>query len=403
MAMFTVNEEGFVQTIRVRSLHENISHEITRVLNLLPQMIPGKQRGRKVKVRYTLPIIFTVDLDGNVNTSNSQITQRQRTEAQRRQQEVKRNTYRKKLKVADQTIKTAYAKELLTYKTTEEAYDFYLMQRTKYEELPAYYADIASIFRTHFNAPAYANRILSNIAETDFDNYELLKVYGYELQANEQHNLALFVFKRVLELRTEDVQSYRDLAIAHENVGECQKAFDLFADILTGKIYKNGYRRNFSGVNQIIQHEVNDLLEKYEDDIDASVLDEIRKNPKPAAFDVRIVVDWNHNDTDIDLHIIDPNFEECSYKHTTTAIGGKMSQDMTQGFGPEEFTLKKAIKGDYFVKINYYGDRYQKIENPTFMKVTMYKYFGTKKQTKEVKVIRLAKRNENLIVAKLSF
>jgi uncharacterized protein YfaP (DUF2135 family) len=44
---------------------------------------------------------------------------------------------------------------------------------------------------------------------------------------------------------------------------------------------------------------------------------------------------------------------------------------MTAGFGPEEFTLRKAIKGDYFVKIKYYGDRYQKTENPTFMKATV--------------------------------
>ena len=118
---------------------------------------------------------------------------------------------------------------------------------------------------------------------------------------------------------------------------------------------------------------------------------------------MRIVVDWNHNDTDIDLHVIDPNLEECYYKHTTTKIGGSISKDMTQGFGPEEFTLKNAIKGDYFVKINYYGDRYQKVENPTFMKVTLYKYYGTKQETKEIKIIRLAKSNEKLMVAKLSF
>jgi len=115
------------------------------------------------------------------------------------------------------------------------------------------------------------------------------------------------------------------------------------------------------------------------------------------------VVDWNHNDTDIDLHIIDPNLEECYYSHNKTTIGGTMSEDMTQGFGPEEYTVQKAIQGDYFIKVRYYGDRYQKVENPTFMKVTIYKYYGTIKETKETQLLRLTKSDNEEIIAKLSF
>lgn len=404
-ALFTINEQGVVETILVRSPHERLSEEVKRVLNLLPRMIPGKQRWRNVAVRYALPIVFNIDVDGNVSSQNSVVQQQPQLpqETQLRSNTENRHKYKGKLKVADQTVRTPYIRELLAFKTTEEAYDFYLMQRIKYIETPAYYVDVSNAFRNHYKAIDYSNRILSNIAETDFDNYELLKVYGYQLQATYQHSLALFIFKRVLELRTEDVQSYRDLALAHENVGECQAAFDLFESILSGNIYKNKNRRNFSGLNTIISHEIKYLTEKYKDDLDTSSLEKIKTKDTPETFDVRITVDWNHNDTDIDLHVIDPNIEECWYSHKRTKIGGQISQDMTQGFGPEEFTLKNAIKGDYFVKINYYGDRYQKVENPTFMKVTLYKYYGTKKQTKEIKIIRLTKSREKQIVAKLSF
>ncbi len=124
-------------------------------------------------------------------------------------------------------------------------------------------------------------------------------------------------------------------------------------------------------------------------------------NKIETNFDVRVVIDWNHNDTDIDLHIIDPNFEECSYKNVKTQIGGELSKDMTQGFGPEEFTIRNAKDGAYFVKVNYYGDRYQKIENPTFMKVTVFRNFGKPNETKEIKVVRLSKSKDNQIVAKI--
>lgn len=101
------------------------------------------------------------------------------------------------------------------------------------------------------------------------------------------------------------------------------------------------------------------------------------------------------------MHIIDPNLEECYYSHPKTKLGGKLSQDMTQGFGPEEFTLKNAEKGTYFIKVNYFGDRYQKVENPTFMKVTMFKNFGKPNETKDIKIIRLTKTRDKQIVAKL--
>ncbi|MCH2193174.1 VIT domain-containing protein [Kordia sp.] len=401
-ALFTVNQDGIVEDIRVRAPHERIEEEVRRVIGLFPRMLPGRQRGRNVNVRYTLPIVFRVGANGNAvqNTTNTTVTTPIVTET-RPKTPVIPYQYKGTLQVADLRSKAPYIVELRQFKTVAEAYDFYLLQRAQYEGTPAYYVDVSNFFKDELKAVKVSNQILSNIAETDFDNYELLKVYGYQLQATNQHKLALFIFKRVLELRTEDVQSYRDLALAYENVGDCQEAFNILNDILSGKIYEQTHRRNFAGLNGVIMNEMNYLLEKYKGYIDTSKQSSIVFEPE--TFDVRIVVDWNHNDTDIDLHVIDPNREECSYKHTTTKIGGSISKDMTQGFGPEEFTLVNAIKGDYYIKVNYYGDRYQKIENPTFMKVTMYAYYGTLKQIKEVKIIRLTRSKDNIIVAKMTF
>ncbi len=398
-ALFTINREGYVEDIRIRSSHEEITNELRRVLRLFPAVIPGKQRGKNVNVRYTLPFVFMVNSDGKVvqNAARRRPSSNNVTSTT----PVNRYKYNGTLQVADPTLKAPYIEELRQLSTVNEAYNFYVLQRAKYEATPAYFVDVSNFFRNELNAVEISNRIVSNIAETDFDDYELLKVYGYQLQATNQHKLALFMFQRILELRTEDVQSYRDLALAYENIGDCQEAFNVLNDILSGKIYENTHRRVFKGVNAIVMNELNHLLEKYKGDIDTSQQKSLVLQPE--TFDVRIVVDWNHNDTDIDLHIIDPNREECSYKNTETKIGGHMSKDMTQGFGPEEFTLKKAIKGDYFIKVNYYGDRYQKIENPTFMKVTMYSHYGTLKETKEVKIIRLTKSKDKQIVAKMSF
>lgn len=309
--------------------------------------------------------------------------------------------YTGKLTVKERTLDTDYIKALSKAKSKADAYKLYLTQRKDYIKTPAYFSDVSTFFKTSFNDTIYASRILSNIAEGDFDDYELLKVYAYHLQLNSENELAVFIFQRILELRPEDSQSYRDLALAYQKIGKCQEALDLFNSIVTGDLYKNSKRRIFEGMTLIATNEIKHLIQNYRDDLDLSNID--KELLKEIDVDIRIVVDWNHNDTDIDLHVIDPNREECYYSHPDTKIGGHMSPDMTQGFGPEEFVLEKAKKGDYYIKIKYYGDRYQKAENPTFMKVTIYKYYGTKRESKDIKMIRLTNKDDQEMIAKVSF
>ncbi|MEP0263493.1 VIT domain-containing protein [Dokdonia sp.] len=385
---FEINKKGAVKNIRVRAPNQALEDEATRVIQLLPKMKPGMQDGKKVSVIYNLPITVTIPDNGQTPTTPVDVTPRY-------------TKYSGKLIVKDRRITTPYLKELREIKNVEKAYEYYLIQRISYKDVPAYFIDVANFFKDSFNHQVYARRIVSNIPEIDGDNYELLKVFGYQMQLEDAHEIAAFVFQRILELRPEDSQSYRDLALAYENIGKCQEALDLLMSIVDGSIYKNNQRRIFEGVKTISENEIKHLIGEYKNDLK---LDSIPTHYKDASpMDIRVVVDWNHNDTDIDLHIIDPNLEECYYSHNRTAIGGKMSQDMTQGFGPEEYTVQNAVKGDYYIKVKYYGSRYQKVETPTFMKVTVFKYFGTNKETKETQIIRLVKADNEEIVAKLSF
>lgn len=390
--LFAVSSEGIVSRIRVRSPHSKITEEVERIIQLLPRMKPGEQRDRPIDVLYSLPIMFNLEENGRT-IQVEQIEQQARTPSFKK--------YSGELTIKKRKVETKYISQLQQVKNKEEAYKFYLSQREEHIKTPAYYVDVSNYFKTQFNDSNYSHRILSNLSETDFDNYELLKVYAYQLQDSGEDDLAVFIFKRIQELRPEDSQSYRDLALAYESIGRCQKALDLYNGIITGRIYEGNHRRVFKGIALIAQNEIKHLIKKYKNDLDLSQID--KRLLEEVAYDIRVVVDWNHNDTDIDLHIIDPNLEECFYKHTSTRIGGQMSPDMTQGFGPEEFTLKRAIKGDYYIKIKYYGDRNQKIESPTFMKVTMFKHYGSKNESKETKIIRLTKKDDEEIIAKLSF
>jgi protein TonB len=61
IVMFKIDKTGEITDIQARAPHKRLETEAIRVVQTLPKMIPGKQRGRPVGVKYSLPIAFKVE------------------------------------------------------------------------------------------------------------------------------------------------------------------------------------------------------------------------------------------------------------------------------------------------------------------------------------------------------
>jgi protein TonB len=59
--MFKIDKTGNITDVQARAPHKRLQDEAIRVVESLPKMIPGKQRGRPVGVKYSLPIAFKVE------------------------------------------------------------------------------------------------------------------------------------------------------------------------------------------------------------------------------------------------------------------------------------------------------------------------------------------------------
>jgi protein TonB len=57
---FKIDKTGRINDIKVRGTHPDLEKEAARVINIIPEMTPGKQHDKNVGVIYTLPIIFQV-------------------------------------------------------------------------------------------------------------------------------------------------------------------------------------------------------------------------------------------------------------------------------------------------------------------------------------------------------
>lgn len=100
---------------------------------------------------------------------------------------------------------------------------------------------------------------------------------------------------------------------------------------------------------------------------------------KVPSKDIKVLLTWDTK-TDIDLWVIDPAGNKCYYSNRSTPLGGNLDTDVTTGYGPETFTMAKAMPGTYSVQVQYYNSD----ENPlTRVKVYVILYEGTSKEKRQ--------------------
>lgn len=69
---FVVNSDSTVSDIKVaRGINQKYDEIAVKIVESMPKWNPGKQRGRNVNVRYTLPVKFKKYVDGNVENNLS--------------------------------------------------------------------------------------------------------------------------------------------------------------------------------------------------------------------------------------------------------------------------------------------------------------------------------------------
>jgi protein TonB len=56
--LFTIQKDGSIGNIRMRGPDRNLEAEAQRIISKLPKMTPGRQRGRPVRVPFSIPIMF---------------------------------------------------------------------------------------------------------------------------------------------------------------------------------------------------------------------------------------------------------------------------------------------------------------------------------------------------------
>jgi tetratricopeptide (TPR) repeat protein len=284
----------------------------------------------------------------------------------------------------------------------------YAEQREAFAASPAFYLDCAD-WLLREGETALGVRVLTNLAELRIEDAALLRVLAWRLQQAGELGRAVVLLRRVARLRPEDPQSWRDLALALAERGKASRAA---ADIeeamrLFEKVVLSAWNRT-AEVEVFALEELNALI-AWAERADwagatkpaAPALDErLRKN---LDVDVRIVMAWDADATDVDLHVLEPTGEEAFYSHNRTTIGGLVSRDITDGYGPEEYLVRKAFGGAYAIKAKYYGSRQQTVVGPATLTATVFTDWGRPAEKRQTLTLRLDQPRDIVEIGRVTF
>lgn len=288
--------------------------------------------------------------------------------------------------------------EVLKAKKNSELYQAYLSIKGEYKDTPSFYLDVATLFEER-GLKEDAILILSNLAEIQLEDYRILRVLAHRLKQLGYNEYAITLFRKVLELRPEEPQSYRDLSLTLAQNKEYKEAVDVMYKIIEQK-----WDSRFREIEIFAVEEINNMISKAKREsknIDFSHIDERLLFNMPV--DIRIVLNWDTDNSDMDLWVTDPDGEKCYYKNPLTKIGGMISADYTGGYGPEEFMIKKAKKGKYIIQSDYYGTREQTLVGPTTIYLDIYTHYGTAQETKKTITLRLTKDEDEVNIGEIVF
>ncbi len=269
----------------------------------------------------------------------------------------------------------------------------YAQWKKDYQNSPSFYLDAAEVFLRN-NQRAMAIQVLSNLAEIDAESAEMLRILAFRFSQMGEYALAEMLLREVVELRGEEPQSYRDLALVLAKRKQYSEA-----SALLWKVVNTEWDWRFDGIKMIVLNEWNQIQrmsnrkltsaqQRFRYDIDA---------------DLRVVIVWDTDNSDMDLWVTTPEGEKCYYGNELTKYGGKISQDLTDGRGPEEFMIRKSSDGKYIIQADYYGTREQTLAGPTTLTATIFTNWNRPDQKEEVMTFELGKEKQVIDVGDAGF
>ena len=237
-----------------------------------------------------------------------------------------------------------------------------------------------------------AIKVFSSLVERNPGDIVIARDVAFTAMELDRPAQAFHLLKRVARARPFQGNIYPALGQCLAQLGQSDMAIVYYEVALGGTFSRQG-----GDFKQIVSTEYMHLLRQITSgkldssvpDFAAARLETMEKNSKFNSADLVITMLWNTDQTDVDLHIVEPSGEECSYENKRTRSNGQITSDITTGFGPEMYFNAEAPQGKYDIKVKYFGKGQNRTELRNKVHLMIYRNYGSEDEKVDRRTIQL--------------
>ena len=260
--------------------------------------------------------------------------------------------------------------------------------KSKYDSLKNqknFHLNAYNYFKKRYRRPTILLEVLANFESFSKKNPEDLKTIAYKYQELKENFKAIKVYKKILTLRPNYAQSYRDLANAFITIKDYKNAWKTYNFYL-----KKGFKIENNDIGSILYSE---MVSAYNSDKEINTVNgklKLTDTLKNTNKDIRMVFEWNSSEAEFEIEFVNPDYEVYRIENSLLHNDALITDQKLKGYSSKEIFIDKLLPGNYLVNLTYFGN---KKETPTTLKVTTYYYWGKKKQRSRVQTFDFSKKD----------
>lgn len=273
--------------------------------------------------------------------------------------------------------------------------------------LPLFWFDVAE-WHWQKGRKEEARRAVESALDLPTRDNQTLAIAAARLTRYGSHDRAIWLLERLMERETARPQPKRTLATAllerakAEGTTAAAKADMVRAIELLAKAATDVYEQEADGIETVALMEANAALAR----LKAMGGSSNALDPRLVALldaDLRVVVEWNTPRTDLDLWVMEPKGFDVGYSAPLSPWGGKLSGDITDGYGPEEYLIHRALDGEYSIRAKTFASDPTNPNGPSSLTVRLIRNFGRPGESEELMDIEMeAKDREKVELGKIT-
>lgn len=279
-----------------------------------------------------------------------------------------------------------YMQDLIKSKSEKAALELFEKYKIMYGSSPFFWLNVFEHFAKKWEPDGSAAEILDKGLEKCKDDSHALKAWAYILEEQGNLDKALAVYKQILRLRPKYAQSYRDLGNLYASKDSPEKSYQIYARYATSRQIDT-VTSELEGIDRIVMTEIGHLMSNNRE---VTTFGDKSINVTMAPWTVRIVLEWNNSEAEFDLQFVNPENRFFIWSHTRENNLERINDEKAKGYSMQQFLLDESIPGGWKININYKGN---KGYDPTYLKTTIYKNYGTASEEKVLQVFKLTKKN----------